>query len=174
VIFRRRRLPVELRPPLDPDERVVAWARTGDGEDRVAVATTAGLILPGGDRRLGWHEITKATWSGRALAVTAGEVVEERAGYVVTVDRPQVVLTVPDPGELPPVVRTRVTSSVSFSSHHRVPGGGVRVVARRAPGVDGLFWAVRYDLGTDPRGPGVTEATDALVAALRRAQEPAA
>lgn len=172
MIFGRRGPPPELRPRLDRDERVVAWARTGTGG--AVVATSAGLFLPGWDRRLGWHEIHKATWSGRELAVTPGEVVAERSGYVVTVDRARVVLPMPDPGELPRVVRARVTRSVSFSSHHPVPGGGVRVVARRLPGIGGLRWVVRYDEGTDPDGPGVRDATEALVAAYRSGRDPAA
>ncbi|MPZ25023.1 MAG: hypothetical protein GEV12_00860 [Micromonosporaceae bacterium] len=171
MIFRRRRLPAELRPPLNPDERVVGWAGTDTGG--VVVASTAGLFLPGADRRLGWHEIHQAGWSGRALTVTAGEPVAQREGYAVTADRPPVTVHLPDPGDLPQVVRTRVTRSVSFTSHHRVPGGGVRVVARRVPGTDGLTWAVRYDPGTDPDRPEVREATDALVAGHRAAQDPA-
>lgn len=168
VIFRRR-LPSELRPPLARDERVVAWARTG--ERGAAVATNAGLWLPGRVARLGWHEIHKASWTGSELVVTPGEVVEERDGYQITADQPAVAVALPDPGDLPQVVRTRVTRSVSFSSHHPVPGGGVRVVARRVPGTDGLSWSVRYDEGTDPDGPGVRDATGQLVAGFAAAHD---
>lgn len=160
---RRRKLPPpELRPPLDPDEWVLGWAGTGEGG--AVVATNLGMFLPGRTGRLGWHEVHKAAWAGRALTVTPAAVVEERDGYRVTADQPPVSVTLLDPGELPQLVRTRVTRSVSFSSHHPVAGGGVRVVARRVPGVDGLSWAVRYDEGTDPHGPGVPEATAELVA----------
>jgi hypothetical protein len=161
---RRRRLPAELRPALAPDERVLAWAGTAGG---AVVATNLGLHLPGRPTRLGWHEIHKAAWTGRELTVIPGAVVEEREAYVVTADEPPVTVTVPAPGDLPQVVRTRVTRSVSFSSHHLVPGGGVRVVARRVPGVDGVSWAVRYDQGTDPDGPGVADATAQLVSATQ-------
>jgi hypothetical protein len=169
--FRRGRLPAELRPPLDPDERLVAWAAVADPAG-AAVATTAGLFLPGRERRLGWHEIHRASWSGRALTVTPAEVVAERPGYLVTADRAPVTVPLAHPGDLPRVVRSRVTRSVPFSSRHRVPGGGVLVVARRVPGVDGLCWAVRYDPGTDPGAPAVRAATDALVAAHRTARDP--
>lgn len=161
-MFGQRRLPIELRPSLARDERVLAWARVDDRT--VVVATNRGLHLPGYEP-LGWHEVHKAAWTGRELTITPAAVVEEREGYLVTADRPAVTVTVPEPGDLPQVVRARVTRSVSFSSHHLVPGGGVRVVARRVPGVDGLSWAVRYDDGTDPRGPGVVDATDQLVRA---------
>jgi hypothetical protein len=163
-MFGRRRLPAELRPPLARDERVLAWARAGAGA--VVVATNHGLHLPGYES-LGWHEIHKAAWNGRELTITPGAVVEERADYLVTADQPPVTVAVPEPGDLPYVVRTRVTRSVSFTSHHLVPGGGVRVIARRVPGVDGMSWAVRYDQGTDPAGPGVVDATDQLVRVAR-------
>lgn len=161
-IFRRRKLPAELRPALEPEERVVAWARAG--EDGAVVATNRGLFLPGRDGRLGWHEIHKAVWGGRQLAVTPAEVTERREGYLVAADGPPTTVTLLEPGDVPQAVRARVTRSVAVTSHHPVPGGGVRVVGRRVPGRDGLTWFVRYDEGTDPRGPGVPEATAALVA----------
>lgn len=161
-IFRRRKLPAELRPALEPEERVVAWARAG--EDGAVVATNRGLFLPGRDGRLGWHEIHKAVWGGRQLVVTPAEVTERREGYLVAADGPPTTVTLLEPGDVPQAVRARVTRSVAVTSHHPVPGGGVRVVGRRVPGRDGLTWFVRYDEGTDPRGPGVPEATAALVA----------
>jgi hypothetical protein len=166
ALFRRRRLPADQRPPLAPDERVVAWGRTAD--DAVVVATNLGLWLPGEPGRLGWHEIHKATWSGRQLAVTAADQVAEGDGYVVMTDRQPVVHTLLDPDRVPEQVRTRVTRSVAYTSHHPVPGGGgVRVVARRVSGVDGLRWTVRYDTGTDPEFNGVGETIMSLVAAAR-------
>jgi hypothetical protein len=57
-----------------------------------------------------------------------------------------------------------VTRSVAFTAHHPVPGGGVRVVARRVAGADGLVWHVRYDDGTDLADPAVAAATAELVA----------
>lgn len=161
-IFRRRKLPAELRPALEREERVLAWTRVG--EKAAVVATNLGLFLPGRDARLGWHEIHKAVWGGRQLVVTPAEVVERREGYLVAVDGPPITVDLAEPGDVPQAVRARVTRSVAVTSHHPVPGGAVRVVGRRVPGVDGLTWAVRYDEGTDPHGPGVAEATAALVA----------
>jgi hypothetical protein len=165
-LFGRRRLPAGQRPPLGPDERIVAWARTAD--DRTVVATNLGLWLPSEPGRLGWHEIHKATWSGRQLAVTAAEQVGEGDGYVVMADRTPVTVTLLDPDRVPEQVRTRVTRSVAHTSHHEVPGGGgVRVVARRVSGVDGLRWTVRYDVGTDAGLNGVAETIGHLIAAAR-------
>jgi hypothetical protein len=171
---RRRRLPDAARPPLTADERVVAWAEA-PGE-RMLVATTRGLWLPAvptateppavaGPDRLGWHEIHKAVWSGRDLAVTPAQVIEENPGWSVVEDLPTVRFVLADPGDLPYQVRTRVTNSVGYTMHHPLPGtGGVRVVARRVPGVDGLRWSVRYDPGVDHDDPVVREVAAQLIA----------
>jgi hypothetical protein len=146
-LFSRRRLPSSLRPLLDRDERVVAWASADDSA--VVVVTNLGLFLPGVARRLGWHEIHKATWSGRALHVVPAVLVGSHDGFDETADDSPVSVTLLDPDRVPEQVRTRVLRSVAYTSHHSVPGGGgVRVVARRVPGRDGLSWAVRADPGT--------------------------
>lgn len=168
ALFRRKpKLPADKRPALEPDERVSAWARaSGDG---VVVATNRGLWLPG-QHRLGWHEIHKAVWSGRELVITPASVVEERAGYAVVADQPFLSTVLLDPGDVPDQVRTRVTRSVAYTEHHPLPeGGGVRVVARRVSGVDGLTWTARYDPGTPPDEAAV----DGLVEAARVTTTPA-
>jgi hypothetical protein len=173
--LRRRRLPAQRRPPLEPDERLVTWGSVpGDG---VIAVTTHGIWLPAAGR-LGWHEIHKATWSGRQLALVAsrevaateGEVaaaageVGAAVGYTVVADEPPVVHMLLDPGNVPLQVRARVTKSIAYTQAHPLPGGGgVRVVARRVPGVDGLRWTVRYDDGTDPADDGIRAATADLV-----------
>jgi hypothetical protein len=166
ILRRRPKLPAALRPDLEKDERILAWAAVSD--DAVLVATNRGLWLP--DRvRLGWHEIHKAAWSGRELRVTPAEVAQERAGYAVLVDGPVVSYLLLDPGELPDQVRTRVTRSVAYTAHYPLPVGGVRVVGRRISGVDGLSWAVRYDAGTPVDLEQVQAVTDELVTAARDA-----
>ena len=170
--FRRRpKLPAALRPPLDSDERVLAWAAVGDAA--AVVATNRGVWLP--DRgRLGWHQIHKAAWSGRELRFTPAEVAEERPGYSVQIDAPVLTYLLLDPGELPDQVRARVTGSVAYTAHHPLPVGGVRVVGRRVSGVDGLSWSVRYDAGTPVDAEPVVAATDQLVGAARDATAPPA
>jgi hypothetical protein len=169
-IFRRKpKLPAALRPALEPDERVLAWAAPAD--DQALVATNLGLWLPGCDR-LGWQDIHKAAWSGRELRVTPAETAQERDGYVVLVDGPVASYLLLDPGELPDQVRTRVTRSVAFTAHYPLPVGGVRVVARRVSGQDGLSWAVRYDSGTPVDREEVVHVTDELVTAARDAAAP--
>jgi hypothetical protein len=164
-LFRRRKLPADARPPLDRDERILAWA--GATNDAVVVVTNFGLWLPGltGSARLGWHEIHKATWSGRALLVVPAREAESHETYVEMADEGTVSITLLDPDKVPEQVRTRVTRSVAYTNHHVLPGGGVRVVARRVAGQDGLRWTVRYDPGT-PRAP---DAVADLVSAARAA-----
>jgi hypothetical protein len=160
---RKPKLPAQLRPALDRDERVLAWAEADDG---VAVATNRGLWLPGVGR-LGWHEIHKATWSeGRLTVVPAS--FRPGEGFGVVADLQPHSLTLSNPGDLPKRVRDRVTSSVAFSTRYPLPGGGAaRVVARRVPGRDGLTWSVRYEDGADGSDPSVHEATGELVAAAK-------
>ena len=160
ALFRRRRMPAELRPPLTADERVVAWSGSDSG---ALAATNRGLWLPP-DSFLSWHEIHKAVWDGTTLAVTPASEVASRDGYAVVADAAPVSFRLRDPGELPHQVRARVTRSVGYSAHHRLPGGGgARVAARRVPGVDGLRWTVRYDPGVDPSDPDVVAVTDRIV-----------
>ena len=113
--------------------------------------------------RLGWHEIHKATWSGRELTVTPAEVVEERDGYAVIADAPPVRTCCSTRTTCRTRCAPRVTSSVAYTAHHPLPGGGVRVAARRVPGVDGLTWTVRYDPGTRVDDRPVVAETDELV-----------
>jgi hypothetical protein len=170
--FRRRpKLPATLRPPLDSDERVLAWAAVGDAA--AVVATNRGVWLP--DRgRLGWHQIHKAAWSGRELRITPAEVAEERPGYTVQIDAPVLTYLLLEPGDLPDQVRARVTRSVAYTAHHPLPVGGVRVVGRRVSGADGLSWSVRYDAGTPVDAEPVVAATDQLVGAAQDATAPPA
>ena len=162
-LFRRRpKLPAAQRPPLESDERILTWAAVGDSGDSVLVATNRGLWLPDG-KRLGWHEIHKAAWSGRELRITPAEAAQSRDAYSVLVDGPVAAFLLLAPGDLPDQVRTRVTRSVAYTTHHPMPSGGVRVVGRRVSGQNGLSWAVRYDAGTPVDLPAVTELTDELV-----------
>jgi hypothetical protein len=162
AFWRRRKLPPGKRPGLDRDERVVAWA--GATGDDVVVLTNHGVWLPGVAERVGWHEIHKATWSGRQLALVPSAEVGAGDGYAVVADRPAAVVTLLDPDNVPMQVRVRVTKSIAYTQHHPLPGGGgVRVVARRVPGVNGLRWTVRYDDGVDAGDDEVRTVTEQMV-----------
>ncbi|WP_412540146.1 hypothetical protein R8Z50_30670 [Longispora sp. K20-0274] len=166
MFFRKPKLPAASTPSLAPGERVVAWAPLAEGH---LVATNLGLWLTR-EQRLGWHEVSKATWSGEVLTVIPGPASDDDIGLVIEAD--PVTFRLTEPGQLPRQVHERVTRSVAYTTHHLLPGqpGGVRVLARRVPGVDGLRWAVRYDNGVDPTDEGVQAATLELV---HRAQQEA-
>ncbi len=160
----RRKLPAVARPKLARDERIVAWASTSDGPGHAVVVTTLGVWMP--DReRLGWHQIHKATWSPPRLTIIAAVLVEARPTYDVMADDAPVSVQLAEPDGVPEEVRRRVTRSVAQTFRQPLAGGGVRVVARRAPGVDGVRWHVRYDEGTDGTAPDVVAATDEIVSA---------
>lgn len=165
--FRRRRPPPEALRGLAPADRLLAWGLTAD--QAVVAASVRGLRLPGG-RLLAWHGIDKAAWRSPDLTLT--EAVEVAPG--VAESRPPVVLVLADPGDLPAVVRSRVTGSVAYTAHHRLPaGGGVRVVARRIAGQDGLAWSLRYDDAVDGHDAGSQAAAEQLLAAARASLTPA-
>jgi hypothetical protein len=169
VFGRRRKPPAALRPALERNERVLAWTSTSDGDGGAVVATNLGLWLPGRTARLGWHQVHKATWSGSNLTVVPSVRIADGIGsdgspYTVMADDTTVVVSLSDPDDIPPTVRNRVTKSVAFTAHYQLPAGGVRVVARRVAGVNGLTWHVRYDDGTDPADPEVQAVTAARVA----------
>jgi hypothetical protein len=152
-VLGRERPPVEALAGLAPGERVTAWAVTAD--DGVAVATPRGLWLGLGEerRRLSWHEIHKATWSDDVLTVIPGDEVEPG----VVADGTPIRLRLDDARDLPAEVRARVTRSVAHSTYHTLPGGGVRIIARRVPGVDGLTWVLRFDEAADRTDPSVRQ-----------------
>ena len=159
--FRLRRRPV---PPavkavaLEPGERRVGWAVTPDGEP--VVATEEVLLLPGGVR-LPWHQVERASWQRPHLTVLEVQTVEGTGASHR--------LELADEGDLPEVVRSRVTASVAWSSHARLsPRGGVRIVGRRIPGRETFDWQLVYDPGTDLADPLVRAQAEELLEGARR------
>lgn len=147
---------VRARPPvpqsakrhLEKEERALAWAEAVTGQ--IVVATDRGLHIVGSSahRRVGWHEISKATWEGRELRVIESREVDD---YEI-VDRRPWTLAFDEPGTVPVVLRERVQSSVVVSVFRDLSAGGVRIVGRKEPGVDGLRWQFRADPGADFSG----------------------
>ncbi len=134
---------------LESDENVLGSAPVIGGGH--LVATSQGLWLPAEDgaRRVGWHLISKATWSGGVLTII--ESVEEgNAGdAVLLADQPARRYVLAEPGAVPRVVQARVTGSIRNRHHHDLPGGGAWFVQRQVPGGGGVVLQVRPDPGTD-------------------------
>jgi hypothetical protein len=153
------RLPGDDGPPLTDGERTTAWAADqplAPSTLAIAVATNRALWLRDageatGWARLVWADVHKATWTGDVLTIIPGLEVEPG----VVTDGPPRLLRLAEPRNLPKEVRARVTRSVAHTSHYKLSGtsGGVRVVARRIPGEDGLSWVLRFDSGVDSTEP---------------------
>ena len=126
----------------------------------------------GGVRRIGWHEINKATWQTGMLTVVVAERIEvvgcldarsagaplgvdvrsgcAPLGVEIIADGPPRRLRLPDPGKVPQTVQARVEGSIRTRARRILPGGGTWVVHRRVVGQDGVLLQVRPDPDTDP------------------------
>jgi hypothetical protein len=159
MAFGRVKTPRGLRGLLGKDERLLAIA--DDGPVAVA-ASQLGLWVPveQGWRRIDWDVIVKATWTEVGLEVIEGSV---DADGVVT-DLPPQRYQPQEARNLPIVVRQRVERSIGRWEQVRLPGGTGRIIGRRKPGVDGVYWTARADSGT----PSSEEARQILVGYLER------
>jgi hypothetical protein len=144
-MFRRvPKLPSDLRPPVEPGERILAWALSAEGG--AVVVTNRGLWLPGRDERVGFHAIHKVAWSGSSLEVTPARIVAERDAYTVVADLPVEAYALPDPDDVPEQVRARVTRSVGYTTHHWLAG-----TSAASTGSPGRSVTTRARTGRRPR-----------------------
>lgn len=158
ALFGRREKPPVIAG-IEKDERIVSWADTADGD--VVAATPLGLWWPGG-RRIGWQFVNKAVWRDGVLTVVEADVVDD----LLLVDRAPVSVPLTKPRDLPPTVRKRVEGNIVRTELLTVPGGAVRFVARRQPGLDGVSWWAHLQDGTADT-PTVRSAIAARLAILR-------
>lgn len=100
--------------------------------------------------RLPWEEIVTAKWAGDTLTVTtAVEVVPK-----IMKRQPPITLPLPEPADLPRVVRQRVDRSVAASYRRPLANAAtVLLVARRVSGQDGLQWYAVFDRDSDADDP---------------------
>jgi hypothetical protein len=151
------RLPEGFAGRLDAEERVLASAKVAGGGvvggevvgGGYLVLTSFGLWLPEG-RRIGWHQLSKATWGGGALTLVEAEEEAVAEDVVLLHDLPARRFPLASPGRVPETVHKRVTSSIRFRHRRELPGGGAWFVQRGVAGRDGLLLQVRADPGTDP------------------------
>jgi hypothetical protein len=163
-IIRRSRPPRDVAAALSLDrgEHVIAWAHAAEGSSLVATDRALRVTGPQGDIRLDWHQIAEATWRESVLRVVAGQAQPGRPPLIHT-------WLLQRPGLLPDAVRDRVTASIVVNRHVRLVGrSGVRILGRRAPGVDGLVWTLRFDPDLDPADPTLRALADAELAELRQ------
>ena len=138
----------ERRPDLEvaKGEKLLAWATTDDGV--VVGGTRDALYTP---TRVSWEQIEAADWDRDTSTLRVSEV------GTWGEPRPEHVFAVEEPGRLVELIRERVTASVVYQRHIALRGRrGVRVIARRAPGlVAEITWIYEYDEGIDPDDPAV-------------------
>lgn len=163
-----RAVPAAVRTvTLQPGDRRLAWALTTEGQP--VLASAHGLTLPG-LALLGWHVVEKATWQRPQLIVQVVAQPEESALGAVVVEGAGAthILQLVAGGQLPEVVRARVTDSVVWSRHLQLAQGGVRVVGRRQPGGGVFAWQLVYDRDTDVQDARLRAEGESALAAARQ------
>nr|WP_222132163.1 hypothetical protein [Pseudonocardia sp. C8] len=147
-LFGREPVPDAVAGNLDASEAVVATATVAGGG--TLVVTSWGVWPPSEERRIGWHEIGKATWDKTSLVVTPTVAEQVGPGTDLLADARPRRFRLPSPGKVPQAVQERVTQSIKTRHRRELPGGGAWVLQRKVPGRDGLVVQVRPDTGTDP------------------------
>lgn len=162
-VRRRDKVPGEVRAAVDlaQGERALAVCRSGETGFLMASDRALHIVLPPDAERIRWDLIDRAAWQPPFLTISvydpASDSVQTR------------VLTADPESDLPSVVRDRVTRTILINNRIDVPGGHVRVVARRSSDDGALWWRVVHGTGVDPDDPLVQQAVAVELAALRSA-----
>lgn len=147
---------------LSAGERVLTASQVPGGWALVTthalhvVSVPAGTVEPTSARMVRWTDVHRAT------AVPSEDVID-----VLLVDGARWVLPLGRrPGRLPQAVRERVQNSVVLARRVPARGGGINVVARRAPD-ETLSVQVFGDPGVDPAQPDLRDEVARTVATVR-------
>ena len=162
-LFRRHPFAAQLKRDsaalgVRSGERIMA---SGMGPSKyqppIVVATDRALYFASESEpvRLSWPEITRAGWEDPWLTIE-------------TVSGENITLHLSPAGELPPVVRDRVTASVLIRERVQLDvGGSVVCVGRRAPLSDTITWLLEFDSETDSQDPEIRASADRALGELR-------
>jgi hypothetical protein len=154
------------RPPADVLDRAALRGGESSLAEAVGVDGTwllgtrdALLLVPPGSgpaRRVPWEQVENADWLRDEERLRVTEV------GVFGQARPQHSFVIERPGQLPALVRERVTASVVLQRRVAVERRrGLTVVARRPPrGTGQITWAYELDAGLNPDDPLVREAAE--------------
>ncbi len=148
--FRRRApMPDDVRALQEEYGSALGWGRARGGAP--VVGTMAALVV-GADppQVLPWHLVDRALWEPPTMIVHFREA---RSGVARTLR-----LELEEHGELPPVIRTRVTRSVVTSRRVALPGDAGAVLAARRDAEGSVTWTVVFDAGVDPSDPDLQQA----------------
>lgn len=151
---------VHAAAPVEPGERILAFAH--DLAGRLVVATDRALRhqATGAWSRLGWEQLTRVTWDGdrRTFAVT-----DMLTGRVTSIR-----LHATDGSRLADLAHERVgftmllTRMVPLTGHQPA-----RVTARRQPGTEQISWQVSFGNGSSAAGPALRSEIAVVIAQLR-------
>ena len=105
--------------------------------------------------RIHWPKIAKATWEEPWLEVTTNE------NLLIKLHL--------DPcGDVPPVVRDRVTASVLFRETLTLASGGtITAIGRREPDRTEVSWLIEFHGDLDPKDPLTSQVADTALRELR-------
>lgn len=144
ALWSRRRLvvPAEVLAGLGMSarERVLASASLARGSGHVALTITHIHVAFSGQAAIAvdWDAVLHASWQDPLLVVI----------FDCGTGQQRLSLDLAVPGDVPTVVRERVTSTVIFECHRTLPRDvGVRFIARRGAGRADVQWAIVFDDG---------------------------
>jgi hypothetical protein len=167
-LFRRRSKPVlpdHVAEAMPSEESVRTWA-TGKasvrGETAYLIASERALYVddPSGRVRIPWDRVLKAKWVDPTLEVLT----QPGPGGVTRMLR----FRLDETGEMPVVVRERVTASIVVTEHVPLDGQrGVRVVARSDSDTGDIRWSMVFDQGLDSSDPDLRSRADEALARVR-------
>ncbi len=158
-------VPADVRDAagLEPGERVLAAARSEDGDWLLGGRRRLVLVLADGEVvALPWEQVEDARWDREESRLRVSAV-----GAFGTA-RPEWTFALDDPERLLQLLRERVTASVVLQ--RRVPvreGRGLTVIGRRNPAGGPVAWMHAYDEGLDPDDPEVVVVADLALAQAR-------
>ena len=154
-----KQLRVEARLLQVPSsERIMATALgPATYEPPVVIATEKALYFATSTEpnRIDWPKISKVTWEEPWLEVTTNENILIKLHL--------------DPcGDVPPVVRDRVTASVLFrETLTRASGGTITAIGRREPDRTEVSWLIEFHGDLDPNDPLTSQDADTALRELR-------
>lgn len=178
--FRRSTWPSELADAVRGSgtgrkESILAAVQLADGNwvagTRAAVylPTDAPTESPGKPtaesvRRVGWEQIERAGWDSEASVLHVYETTDFGTPLRATD------LKIDDPGRFGQLLRERVDASIVVQRHVPLAGKrGVRIVGRRNPSTTEapITWNFVLDKGLEPTQPGIVDAAEAALTAVR-------
>lgn len=159
--WRRERVPDEVKQAvhLQRGEQMLSVCVSEPAGYLAASDRALYRVEPPSVERVRWDQVDLAVWEPPLLHLRvrdddSGSVTGREWGADQT-------------GDLPAVVRERVTGSILANSQVPVAGGSARVIARRHSDTGSVEWRVVFGSGVDAQDPAVRAAADAELADLR-------